>query len=220
MRHPVLAPQWLLRALCALALAACGGRDGTAAAADAPAAGRTAADPPASPRAGLVVDSVLSPEEELRRFRADLPDAPIRFAGGLRSRDALGREFARALERSDSSALRRMAITRAEFAYLVYPESPYTRLPYRQPAWLVWRQLQESGDKGLRRLLARRGGQQLRYAGVHCATAPERAGATRLWRHCVLRGVRAPGDTVAERLFGVIVEHGGRFKFASYGNAL
>jgi hypothetical protein len=36
----------------------------------------------------------------------------------------------------------------------------------------------------------------------------------------VIRSVRAPGDTVAERLFGVIVEHDGRFKLASYGNEL
>lgn len=210
-------PVFTIGAIAALALGGCAPRDQQGARGDAPPPLDT---PAVAPRAGYVVDSVLPPAEELRRFRADLPGAPASLEGGFGSRDALGRAFARALARSDSAALRRMVISRAEFAYLVYPESPYTRPPYRQPPWLVWRDLEQNGEKGLRRLLDRRGGAPLAYAGVRCAVAPEPSGASRLWRRCMLRSVRAPGDTVAERLFGVVVEHGGRFKFASYGNAL
>ena len=68
------------------------------------------------------------------------------------------------------------------------------------------------------RLLARRGGQPIAYAGVRCGGAPEQAGATRIWRGCLVRTVRAPGDTVAERLFGAVVERDGKFKIASYAN--
>jgi hypothetical protein len=35
-----------------------------------------------------------------------------------------------------------------------------------------------------------------------------------------VRRVQAPGDTVRERLFGPILERGGRFKFVSYANRL
>lgn len=204
--------------LLAAALAACGSpeQDAVTHTDGASAAEGAAAGPPAA----AVIDSALPPEEELRRFRADIQEEPVALAGGTRSRDALGREFARALARADSTALRRMLLTRAEFAYLVYPSSPYTRPPYRQPPWLVWMQLEQESEKGLRRLLARRAGRPLRYAGVSCAGEPETAGASRLWRQCVIRRARAPGDTVAEQLFGVIVEHDGRFKLASYGNEL
>ena len=205
-------------ALLAAALAACGSpaRDAAPHTDSASAVAGAAAGAPAA----AVIDSALPPEEELRRFQADIPQVPVALAGGARSRDALGREFARALAGADSTALRRMLLTRAEFAYLVYPSSPYTRPPYRQPPWLVWMQLEQESEKGLRRLLARRAGEPLDYAGVSCAGEPESAGASRLWRQCVIRSVRAPGDTVAEQLFGVIVEHDGRFKLASYGNEL
>ena len=214
MRAPCISYRALITALAAMA--ACG----TADRADTAARRATGDSPAVAPRAGYVVDSVLPVEEELRRFRADLPSAPTVLAGGAGSRDALGRAFAGALARADSAALRRMALTRAEFAYLVYPGSAYTRPPYRQPPWLVWRDLEENGGKGLRRLLDRRGGRALAYAGVRCPQAPEAAGASRLWRRCLLRTVRAPGDTLSQRLFGVIIEHRGRFKFASYGNEL
>jgi hypothetical protein len=45
-------------------------------------------------------------------------------------------------------------------------------------------------------------------------------GENRLWRNCRVRRVRAAGDTASGRLFGVILERHGRFKFASYGNDL
>jgi hypothetical protein len=36
----------------------------------------------------------------------------------------------------------------------------------------------------------------------------------------VVRRLPSPGDSVSERLFGPIVERGGRFKFVSYANKL
>lgn len=172
-----------------------------------------------APSAG-VIDSALPVEEELRRFRADLPQVPVALTGGASGRHALAREFAGALARADTASLRRMLLTKAEFAYLIYPTSPYTRPPYRQAPSLVWMQLEQGSETGLRRLLARRAGRPIAYAGASCLAAPEVAGASRLWRQCLIRSVPAPGDTVAERLFGVIVEHRGRFKFASYANDL
>jgi len=37
---------------------------------------------------------------------------------------------------------------------------------------------------------------------------------------CVVRRLTAQRDTIDERLFGLIVERGGRYKFTSYANKL
>jgi hypothetical protein len=213
------------RLLPALALlAACGGEVSARGAGGSPAGATAAATHAAAPDTayrsapGYVIDSILPIEEELRRFRAGLP-AVDAFRGGAPTRGALVERFADALARSDTAALRGLALTRAEFAWFVYPESRYTRPPYRQPPGLVWMQLAETGEAGFRRLLARAAGGQLRVAGDDgCADAPAVEGATRLWRHCRVRVVRDGGDTTSAQLFGVIVERGGRFKLASYAN--
>jgi hypothetical protein len=176
------------------------------------------ATPPDSirPSAKRIVDSSRSLEEELRRFRADIPVAPERFTGGAVSREALVRSFVEALARSDTAALTSMALTRAEFAYLTYPSSPYTRPPYRQSPEIVWLLLRAEHDKGLTRLFRRLGGQSIRYLGHRCDPEPLREGRNRLWRGCRVRvgiGDDAPRD---RRLFGVIVERDRHFKFASY----
>lgn len=169
---------------------------------------------------GYVVDSALPIEEALRRFRADIKDTPTALAGGERSREALVAAFARAVERGDSVALRRMAMTRAEFAFLVYPPSRYTRPPYRQQPEVVWLLLSAAGDKGMKRLIERRTGERFNLVAHDCPTPPAVEGENRLWRGCVVQRIRPPADTVTERLFGPIISRGGRFKFYSYGNEL
>jgi hypothetical protein len=169
---------------------------------------------------GYVVDSALPIEEALRRFRADINDTPTVLSGGARSRDALVAAFARAVERGDSVALRRMAMTRAEFAFLVYPSSQYTRPPYQQQPQIVWILLSAAGDKGMKRLVERRAGEPFGLLAHDCPAPPASEGENRLWRGCVVRRMRPPADTATERLFGPILERGGRFKFYSYGNEL
>jgi hypothetical protein len=159
---------------------------------------------------------VRSVDEELRRFRADIPVAPTRFSGGASSRAALIRRFVGALARSNTAGLTRMALTRAEFAYLTYPSSPYTRAPYRQSPEIVWLLLGAGHDKGVTRLLRRLGGHKLGYLGNRCDAHPLREGRNRIWRGCVTRIRLATGEVLERRLFGAIVEREGQFKFASY----
>jgi hypothetical protein len=169
---------------------------------------------------GYVVDSAIPVQEALRRFRADIRDSATALAGGAPSREALVAAFARAVERGDSSALRRMAMTRAEFAYLVYPSSRYTRPPYRQQPEIVWLLLTGPSDKGLKRLVERRGGTAFRLVGHSCQAPPVTEGDNRVWRGCIVERARSPGNTTRERLFGPIIERDGQFKFYSYGNEL
>ena len=86
---------------------------------------------------GYRVDSLLSTEEALRRFRAGV-DSVGELAGGAPSLDSLVRRFVRDVERADTSDLRALHLTRAEYSWLVYPESPLAHPPYRQPPELAW----------------------------------------------------------------------------------
>jgi hypothetical protein len=176
--------------------------------------------PSAAPAPGTYVDSILPPEEEQRRFREGLAD-PGRLSGGAASRDALVRRFVRAVETGDTAAVRAMMVSRAEFAWLYYPESEFARPPRRTSPALLWFLTMEESEMGIGRLRARRGGRPLGFAGHACDPEPRVQGANRLWRGCRATA-RDPegGGTTETRLFGAILERGGHFKFLSYQNDL
>jgi hypothetical protein len=169
---------------------------------------------------GYIVDSIRPIEEELRRFRADIPSPPTALAGGATSRDELVRQFVRALEQGDTTRLVRMLMNRAEFAYLVYPESPWTAPPYRQAPGLVWLIASRENRTGLTRLLQRLGSRPLGFRSYECDAEPERLGANRVWRGCRLGLTGSSGVATPMRLFAGIIERHGRFKVYSYGNDL
>ena len=168
---------------------------------------------------GYVVDSILPVEEELRRFRSGLP-VVTSLEGGATSREKLLSLFLRAVEEADTAALVRLAISRSEFAYLVYPESPYTSPPYRQAPGLVWMRYSGASGTGLARLLGRWAGVRLGgRASASCSGSPVQEGNNRIWRDCVVRVVTG-ADTVASRLVGAVIERQGKYKILSYANDL
>jgi hypothetical protein len=189
-----------MRALAALAiaLAACGGA--------APAAREA------------VVDSAASIDTLLGRFRNGL-ERPAGFTGGAASRDALVRWFIQATERADSAALRDLALTRAEFAWLYYPSLPEAAPPYELDPRLMWFMIETNSGRGLRTLLEERGGRPLRFVDYACE-GERQAGANTIWGPCIIRRLQVPGDTVGEVLFGPLVRLGGRFKLVSFANGL
>jgi hypothetical protein len=165
---------------------------------------------------GYIVDSILPVAEELRRFRADIPTRARRLEHGAPSIDSLVARFADALARHDTTALARLAVTRSEFAYLIYPSSRHARAPYRQKPQIAWMLLQGASNQGATRLLGRLAGAELKMLGHHCIDAPEVEENNRLWQ-CSVRSASA-GETTSRRLFGAIVERDGRFKFLSFAN--
>ncbi len=176
------------------------------------AAGDAATRAPAPDEMDARLDAALA------RFRSGLP-VPDALEGGEASRDALVHRFVRALEAADTADLRRMVMTRAEFAHLYYPGSAYTRRPTRQEADLVWFLHVQGSEKGVSRALARYGTTAMGFAGYECAADPVREGRNTLWHGCALR-IAPAGDTVRLRLFGPILERDGRFKLHSYANDL
>lgn len=168
---------------------------------------------------GYVVDSILPVEEELRRFRAAVGDDSVSaLNNGATSRDLLVEQFITALAATDTAFLTKSLLSAREFAWLVYPESPYTRAPYTQSPALVWNQIQNPGASGLTRLVRRLASKQLRYDGYQCLGKPDHQGRNTIWTGCTVR-VAEPGErTRARRLFGSIIERDGLFKFVSYSN--
>lgn len=165
------------------------------------------------------IDSTFPIEEEVRRFRAGL-DPVETLEDGASSREALVERFLAALEAEDVDALRALAINPAEFAYLYYPHTHYTRRPYEMGPALVWFQLENYGGRGLSRALSRYGGRELGAVAHECAGEAAEEGPNLVWSECVVQLAEGDGNIAEVSLFGAILERDGRFKFVSYGNRL
>jgi hypothetical protein len=167
---------------------------------------------------GDVIDSILPMAEHERRFREGLPEVTA-LAGGAPSREVLAQRFLAAVERGDSNALAGMSLTRAEFAWLLFPHHLYREPPYELEPGMLWMQLQQGSAKGLARVLERHGREPMEYRGLHCErdTLQLPSGAMQLWGDCQLT-YRTADSTLTRRLFGSMVEYGGVVKFLSYAN--
>jgi hypothetical protein len=179
--------------------------------------GQSAAAPPAA-RRPVHVDSIVAREETLRRFQASAQRVES-LSGGAPSRDALIHEFVWGLEARDTAVLRRLALDRDEFAFLYYPTAPQGLPPYDLEPGLLWFTLESGSHKGLARSLESRGGRALGFEGYRCDSIASRQGENTVWGPCTVRS-RRKGVVMEERLFGLIVEREGRFKFVDYGNRL
>ena len=136
---------------------------------------------------------------------------------GARTREALVRRFVRAVERRDTGSVRAMVLSRAEFAHIYYPHSPFTRPPHSQMVGLVWFFTESNSSKGISRVFDRLGGRPLLYRSHRCNERPQRQGPNLLWEACVLvlGNEEAASDV---RLFGSIIERDAQLKFVSYAN--
>jgi hypothetical protein len=170
-------------------------------------------------QAAVRVDSAVAVTRALADFRRTVPETRElggRYAGNP---DSLVARFVTALERSDSAAFMPMMMDRAEFAWLYYADDPQSRPPYELPPDIMWFQRMQQGEKGITRALQKFGGRPLAYRGYACADSAT-LGRNRVWRDCRLDVVDAAGERVKARLFGGIVERGGRYKILSYANEL
>ncbi|AMW05314.1 hypothetical protein [Gemmatimonas phototrophica] len=185
---------------------------------------RTAADSQAAhvaevAAAGGTVDSIFPIAEQLRRFRDGLPSVDT-LRNAATSRDALIRQFLRAVSASDTLTLNQLVLDRSEFAYLYYPHAAISQPPYEAPPQLLWGQILMSTNDGLPRVLARAAGQSLDLSRVTCADSIATEGPNRLHEKCALTLRIGKGSAIETRWFGTIVERDGRFKFLGYANPL
>ena len=170
-----------------------------------------------APAEGVKIDSILPPGEALRRFQAELP-VVTELRDGPRGRDALVSKFMKALERADTALLDELVLSKAEYGFLFFPTSVYSRKPYELPPDIAWLLNEQNGKKGATRLLRRLGGHALHFGGYTCGSSV-REQENAFWRDCEVKYVD-PGSSrqVTRKLFGTIMERGDRYKFLSYAN--
>jgi hypothetical protein len=165
----------------------------------------------------MIVDSILPSGVALQRFQSELVTV-YGLSTGVRSRDELITRFIRAVESADTATLETLLVSKAEYAFLYFPTSTYSRKPYELPPGIAWLLSEQNSQKGLTRVTRRLGGKKLNYGGYECSTTIAE-GENRFWRTCLVHyNDPSSGQPVSKRLFGAIMEHAGRYKFLSYAN--
>lgn len=132
------------------------------------------------------------------------------------SPEALSRAVLAAIERRDANALRALALTKEEFTEYVWPELPAARPERNLSPSFVWGDLNQKSNITLRQTLAAHGGKKyelisIRYLGD--TTAYE---SYRVHRESELTVKDAEGNERQLRMFGSVIEKGGRYKVFSY----
>lgn len=201
-----------------LASAACTGGEAL------PAAEQGGGAPPATSAnlwGGAVVDSALPISEALRRFQASVPEpAPASLRGGAASLDELLERLVAAYAGGDAAALDSLGLTRAEFGYLYYPESPYPEPPYGLAPDLLWHLIEQGGARGAARARERLGGRGAHLVGHRCSAPARMAGPGRVWGPCFASIRYADGAEEELQLVNAALERDGRFKLVTFDNKL
>ncbi|MDZ7632338.1 MAG: hypothetical protein U5K74_13565 [Gemmatimonadaceae bacterium] len=169
-------------------------------------------------RPGAVIDSVFPMPEMMRRFRDGLPEVRA-LHGGAESRRELAERFAAALAARDRATLGQLTLSRAEFAYLYFPNTADAASDNGLPPTLRWDQITLASEKGIARALERVGGRgALTLIQLDCPNPPVSQGPVTLHDGCSIRLKQAEGTEFDGRLFGPIMEYAGTFKFIGYAN--
>lgn len=143
--------------------------------------------------------------------------APPALDGGLDSPEAVAAAVVAALEARDRSALEELVVDEREFRQLVWPRQPAAR-PERNIPWeYAWRSLSARSRQQLRGRLVEwvRG---TRPAVVSVAFTGETTdyGTYRVHRRSAVTLRDAAGRLTTVRVFGSLIEQGGRYKVFSY----
>jgi hypothetical protein len=174
-----------------------------------------AADAPAG-----VIDSALPIPVLLARFRATIADTPTVLTGGATTRDSLVRSLLAAVAAHDTATLRRLVMSKGEFAWLYYPHSKYVARPYELGPELLWIQHISASETGAVRLLERFGGSRIRFEALLCPDSVIVEGPNRITPGCRVRFAVADSAPRTLQLFAGLLARDGRYKFLSYANDL
>jgi len=158
-------------------------------------------------------------DSQLARFRAGLP-AVDHLSGGAASREELASRFLEAMTARDTAALRRLVLTKAEFAWLYYPTAREALPPYDLDPELMWFAHEGRSERGIRAALEVLAGRGDSYLGLDCPVPARQEGRNSLWGFCRIRHRVPAGAGSTDQLFGLIIERDGVYKVVSYANKL
>ena len=136
---------------------------------------------------------------------------------GLESPQAVAEAVVAALDARDVRALERLSVNEQEFRQLVWPRQPAAR-PERNIPWeYAWRSLAARSRHQLKgRLSEWTRGQRFTVVGLKFAGETTDYGAYRVHRRSVVTLRDGMGRLETIRVFGSLIEQGGRYRVFSY----
>ena len=132
------------------------------------------------------------------------------------SAEALSRAVLTAIENRDADALRALALNREEFTEHVWPELPAARPERNLSAPFVWGDLNQKSNITLRDTLAAHSGKKYEFRSIRFLGETTRYDSYRVHRESELTVKDAEGNERQVRMFGSVLEKGGRYKIFSY----
>ena len=161
------------------------------------------------------VATTPAPEDQLAIFTANLDERPTLLRGGASSLNALAERFVRGVQERDTAGIRSIHVSKAEFAYLVYPTHPQALPPYSLPPEVVWMMTESSSAKALDKIVAMGIRQGASIQSVVCEGVTSQ-GKNRVHSGCVAIAQESSRGEEIRIPLGPIIERDGRFKFASF----
>lgn len=138
------------------------------------------------------------------------------LAGSEPSLSALAQAVLGALEGRDATALRAAALSEQEFREQVWPELPAARPERNLGFSYVWGELRQKSEATLAATLAVYGGQRYELVAIRFLGETTQYESYLVRRKAEVTVKDAKGAEVQLRLFGSVLEKGGRFKVFSY----
>ena len=140
----------------------------------------------------------------------------LRLDQSLESPEAVARAVISGMAAGDLAALKRLAISEAEFRDLVWPRLPASRPERNLPLEYVWNDLAAKSDANLRARLAGWQDRGFVLVSLSFKGGTEDYGTFKVHRETVLILRDRDAREQTGRLFGSILEYKGRFKVFSY----
>ena len=141
--------------------------------------------------------------------------APIPFEPAFNSKDAIVKAALQAISARDRTTLASLALSGAEFRTHIWPALPASDPKVGMPLDYLWADTSQKNENYLAQLLAEHGGRDYRFIAATFGGETTDYGAFRVHRKTTL-DVRGPAGPVTLRLFGSLVESGGRWKIYSF----
>ena len=132
------------------------------------------------------------------------------------SPEALAQAVLTAIEKRDVDALHALALNREEFTERVWPELPAARPERNLSPAFVWGDLNQKSNIMLRETLAAHGGKHYELVSIRFLGETTPYESYRVRRESELTVKDPEGATRQIRVFGSMIEKGGRYKVFSY----
>lgn len=132
------------------------------------------------------------------------------------SPEALCRAVLTAIEQRNADALYALALNRKEFTEHVWPELPAARPERNLSSSFLWGDLNQKSNATMRDTLAAHGGKQYTLVSVRFLGETTQYDSYRVDRESELTVREADGTERQIRVFGSMIEKGGRYKVFSY----